>query len=801
MSRTTAVVLALLAAAPGLASPAGAQATRAAIHGRVALAEGTTAAGIVVTLYDPAGARIASTRTDGDGRYRLDDIAPGHYAVVAATAYQRTEPHAVAIASPAPVSLDLQLAFTGDGPSLVVGIAEAPLGTRTTLAAETLRTFAPRLQSRALAATLSTLPGWSEEDNGLLHVRGVDDGTLYVEDGIPIYDRTDVAFGLPPSLSGAGTVNVTTGHTRAEFGLKAGAVVEVFSPPAPDGWRGALDAGSGGSAIGTAQVAGGGRLTGTAWVGGSLALERSSRFLDPVHPDNLHNTGGVIGGDLRASLAPTEATRVRLTAIAGRSRFEVPHGDASEAAGQDQRQRIAQQAQTAAWEHVGAAGLATHVAGYHRRIDARLRDTPAALPLFASSTRRHDRLGLLGSVGTSTGRHDLKAGAELARLSLTEAFLFGITDADDAEATGLSPAAAAFTLADPFTFDDAVNRTQWSAYVQDRLRIGSRLTLDLGLRFDRTRLLVAASQLSPRLGVAYDVPGAATSVRASYNRFFQPPQPEHLLLSSSAEARALSPFAAGDNDGEDGDEDDGGAGGATLLPERQHAWELGVERWLGGRLRVDAAAWLRRVTNYTDPNVFFGTTIVFPNSVASGRARGFDLRLELPRAGAWSAAATYTLSQVEQTGPINGGLFLEDDIDEIGPGVTFTPDHDQRHTASAGLTWTPRDGRWTATASARYASGTPVELGDLGDDDIEDLAARPGASLIDLARGRVRPRLVLDLAAGLRVAQGAWGALSVRASLLNVTDRAYAFNFGNPFSGTHFGAPRQMRVDARLRFR
>ena len=60
---------------------------------------------------------------------------------------------------------------------------------------------------------------------------------------------------------------------------------------------------------------------------------------------------------------------------------------------------------------------------------------------------------------------------------------------------------------------------------------------------------------------------------------------------------------------------------------------------------------------------------------------------------------------------------------------------------------------------------------------------------------------VLDLAAGLRVAQGAWGALSVRASLLNVTDRAYAFNFGNPFSGTHFGAPRQMRVDARLRFR
>jgi outer membrane receptor for ferric coprogen and ferric-rhodotorulic acid len=40
--------------------------------------------------------------------------------------------------------------------------------------------------------------------------------------------------------------------------------------------------------------------------------------------------------------------------------------------------------------------------------------------------------------------------------------------------------------------------------------------------------------------------------------------------------------------------------------------------------------------------------------------------------------------------------------------------------------------------------------------------------------------------------------MSVSASALNVFDRAYAFNFGNPFSGTHFGAPRQFRIDLRF---
>jgi hypothetical protein len=313
--------------------------------------------------------------------------------------------------------------------------------------------------------------------------------------------------------------------------------------------------------------------------------------------------------------------------------------------------------------------------------------------------------------------------------------------------------------------------------------------VDAGVRFDRTSLLVEASQWSPRLGAALDLPGLGATVRGSFNRFFQPPQVEHLLLASSDAARVLSPFA-----------DDDDPGGAEVAPERQTAWELGIERPFRF-VRLDAAAWHRSVRNYADPNVFFGTTIVFPNSVAKGTAKGLDVRLTLPPVKGWTASASYTLSKVEQEGPINGGLFLEDDIDEIGEGDRFTPDHDQRHVASALLSWVQPVGRWSASAQARYASGTPLEVGELDDDDLEELLERPGSDLIDVDRGRVKPRLVVDLMASVRLRRTSWGAVSAAASLLNAFDRRYAFNFGNPFSGTHFGAPRQVRVDLTATFR
>jgi hypothetical protein len=783
-------------------APLAAQSQTAVVRGLVTDAAGAAVTGAAVVLVDALGFAIATATTDAAGGFTLDSVPPGTYTVRAQNGAGLAVARTVSVQSALPVQLSMQLASRVSEHVVVHGAAAQPaVTTRTTLSGDALRAAPARLSSRGLPQLLATLAGWASEDNGLLHVRGVDDGVLYVEDGVPIYDRVDASFGVAPDPSGIGSLHVMTGYVPAEYGLKSGAVIEVRSAGlAGRRWAGTVDAGSGSNALAAARATAGGAIGERAEVTAHGAFERSDRFLDPVHPDNLHNQGGSASAGVRAALPLPSGERLSVTASLGQSRFDVPHGELQEAGGQDQRQWLQQRAASLSWQRPWSASVVSHVAAYHRRIDAELRDTPSAVPLYATSDRQHDRLGVLGSLTWQRGRHTVKGGVEAARLALRETFRFAITDEDAAADAGLSDGAEAFTLNDPFDFADRVSRPQWSAYLQDSVRVSERVTLDVGLRFDRTRLLVPASQWSPRAGLALAWPETSTTLRAAVNRFFQPPQPEHLLLSSSPAARALSPFVGDDVDDVD-DDDVAAGGGAALPPERQTAWEIGAEHWIAGRVRADVAAWGRHVRNYGDPNVFFGTTIVFPNSVARGVARGVDVRLELPRMRGWSAYGSYTLSKVEQEGPINGGLFLEDEIGEIGPGTRFTPDHDQRHVASTGVTFQPGSRGLVAALTARYESGTPVEADDDEPDDRAALEQRPGAARVDLARGRVKPRVVVDLAVSQTVRRGSRTGLTVRASVLNLTNDAYALNFGNPFSGTHFGAPRTFRVDLQLALR
>ena len=87
----------------------------------------------------------------------------------------------------------------------------------------------------------------------------------------------------------------------------------------------------------------------------------------------------------------------------------------------------------------------------------------------------------------------------------------------------------------------------------------------------------------------------------------------------------------------------------------------------------------------------------------------------------------------------------------------------------------------------RYRTGTPLEVEE---DELDELAERPGAELVDFEEQRTKPYAVFDLQAGMRLMRRERFELSARGSLLNIGDESYAYNFGNPFSGTHFGAPR-----------
>jgi len=170
--------------------------------------------------------------------------------------------------------------------------------------------------------------------------------------------------------------------------------------------------------------------------------------------------------------------------------------------------------------------------------------------------------------------------------------------------------------------------------------------------------------------------------------------------------------------------------------------------------------------------------------------------LVVAAAGGWSAFASYSNSRVEQAGPITGGLFLEDEVAEIAHGERFTPDHDQRNVGAAGLSFVA--GGTSVALNARYESGTPLQVDD---DDFDELASRPGAELVDFDRGRVKPRRSVDVALSQRLLRGDRADVSLRLSVLNATSQRWAYNFGNPFSGTHFGPGRTVQFGIRAAFR
>ena len=766
------------------ATPAAAQLQLAAIRGLVTADDGVLP-GAAVELADPLGGRIDSRIADSNGQFVFTAVAPGRYILRASRPGFLTVNHPVTVDTALPIDVTLRLAIHAIVEVNVhdAGQSDSPAA-RASIAAQSIAQIPVRNLNRGVQEAVATLPGWTTEDNGLLHVRGIDDGFLYVVDGVPVYERLDLLNGIAPDLANVESISVMTGYIPAEFGHKAGGVIDVRSKSMGKDWLGALQVERGSDAATTAAGRAGWRFGPPLAIAVAANAQESDRFLDPIHPENFHNHGAGAGAESQLTWSPSETNFVNAAVAGGRLDYDVPNTDIQHAASQDQRQRIRRGHATLSWQHAHSSSTFSQLGGYARRSQIALAGSAADTPLFAEAERRLTRLGMLAGLSRRVGFNAIKAGVEVQQLRLDESFLFAVTDDAQAEEAGLSEAAREHDVDNPFVFAGTAKPMLWSVFLQDDWQPGGSLTISGGVRFDVSHLGRRHQQLSPRLGATYRANG--TVVRGSASRFFQPPQPENFLLSSSEQARSLSPFA-----------NDESGGGSAIDPERQWMFEAGVNHRFASRLTLDAAFWRRTMTDVADPNVFAGTTIIFPNAVAKGRAMGLDVRAELPRHSSWSGYVNLSVGRVRQNGPMTGGLFLEDEVGDIASGEEFAPDHDQRIAAGGAVTWMHPTSRTTVSASVRYESGTPIQRDEEEEDELHE---RPGAALVDFEQGRVKGRTIASLVADVPVWKSGRRSAGIRASAINLFDAEYAYNFGNPFSGTHFGAPRTVSVALQLAF-
>jgi hypothetical protein len=765
------------------------------IRGVVTDPGGARVAGAQVVLVSLLGQHREAQQTDTKGEFSFFNLPFAHYEVrLAAPGFQPLT-QACPVHSNLPVQLHLQLGLAVASETARVSAVQGLLdptsaSTATTLAENFIRRMPGATRSLNVQKLIATTPGWTTQNNGLLHVRGVDDGVLYVIDGIPIVDRLDAVSASNFDTEMIGALNVLTGNLPAEFGGRSGAVVQIQPRSGIDEsltGGAALSSGSFRAGELDANVGGSFRRKYGFFVTASTA--RSDRFLDPVDLGNFHNRGGTGKFNQRSDWHPSAKDILLFNLAFNGTDFRVPNREEQEEAGQRQRQELRDNTQSLSWQRAWAPDTVSNLAYFRRSYQAHLFGSEHDTPLFAEQERRHVRQGIVANLTHAWRSHTLKAGLEAARVTPREFFTFAITDEEEAEENEISAAALRFTRDNPFVFRDQRTGTTASWFVQDAFSPLRNLTLNAGLRYDRSSLLVTEQQFSPRLGAVYHFPQTRTALRASFNRLFMPPQVENLLLADSEQARALSPFATTSE------------GGALIKPERVSAYEAGVAQDVRGWFKLDVAYWHRHFRNFDDPNVFFNTTIIFPNSVASGFARGLDVRLDVPQRRGWSGYVSYTNARIQQTGPINGGLFLTDEFLEIGPGTRFTPDHDQRNVGAFGLmysrNWKGR-GEWWVDLAGRHESGVPLEVEP---ERLAELREMRGAELVNFERRRVRPWTVFDISTGFDWLRSERATLTLQFDLQNLANHQFAYNFGNPFEGTHFGYPRLMSARLKLQIR
>jgi hypothetical protein len=744
-------------------------------------------------VHDPQGAAVAPSgelvsevnqfhrafQVFPDGHYVAQDLPFGVYRLSLQAEGFAPWSNLVEIRSEVPVRASITLGVAPVTTQVQVSdsatlVDPSRTGTVYSLGRQTIDEQLPAQPGRGLTDLVNDQPGWLYEANGILHPRGSEYDVQYVFDGLPLTQNRSPAFAPAFDADEVESMRVLTANYPAEYGRKLGGIIEVTTTKdAPSGFHGQFDVGGGSFST----------VNGSAALSYSAGKNRfsasgngfhSDRYLDPPVLENFTNRANASGVSASYEREFSERDRLRITLSHNEVRFLVPNELVQQEALQRQDISNTETAGQIFFQHTVSPSLFLSFSGSVRDASATLHSNDLSTPVIVFQDRGYREGYVRGDISGHSGHHDWKAGVDSIFSPVHEALEYNITDPSQFDPDTLQQ----------LQFADHQWDIEPSFYVQDQWHRGN-WNIGVGLRFDHYAFVVHESAWSPRVGVSRYFPGLNLLLHASYDRVFQTPAMENLLLASSSQLDSAS----------------GTVLRLPVRPGRANYYEGGLTKSFLGKLRLDANVFRRDFHNYSDDDVLLDTGVSFPIAFAKARILGEEIRLEVPRWGHFSGYVSYANQSGIGQGPITGGLFLGDESSNALTDTSrFAVSQDQRNTARASVRYQLSKRFWLAT-SARYGSGLPVEFEGDTEIDIDFLRSQFGAAIVNevnFAKGRVKPNFSLDAAGGALLYAKEQRSVTMQIEGANLTDRVNVINFASLFSGTAVAPPRS--VSARLKF-
>jgi hypothetical protein len=711
--------------------------------------------------------------TDSQGLLDVRQLPYGTYTLEIQQEGFSPVSQSVAIRSSLPTSIHIPLSLATIHQTLTVTTAptlidpEQP-GSVNEIGTERIAQRLGSIPGRSLQDLVNSQPGWLYEGNAVLHPRGSEYQTQFVVDGIPLTENLSPGFGPELEADDVQSVSVYTAGIPAEYGRKMGGIVEVNTVrDAQAGFHGDVVL-SGGSFASAGAFAKAQYTQGKNTLGGSANGSRTDHYLNPVVPQNYSNTGTLGDFALFYQRDADSNNRLGLSVRHAQSQYDIPNEQVQQAAGQRQTAGNAETMGIAWYEHIYSSRTLGELRGMIRDNAGNFQSNPQSTPI---EVFQHNgfRDGYFKAMLTADrGHSEWKVGVEADNVFLRENTSYVITD----------PAQFEPGTRTSFAFSGNRPDLEQAAFLQDLMHIGN-WTVSAGLRWDHYQLLVNRHAVEPRFSVSHYLPSWALILHVSYDRVFQTPSSQNILLSSSAQVESLNPtlFLR-----------------LPVQPSQGDYYEAGWTKALLKKVRLDVNAFRRNVGNFADDDQIENTSISFPISFRRASIYGAEAKLDVPDWNGFSGFLSYSYQVGMAWNPVTGGLFLGANAAAAQMQLTghFPITQDQRNTARGRMRYQARPWLWAA-GGAQFDSGLPFQFDGNPATALAEYGPRV-LSRVNFQRGRIRPSFLVNASAGTRLHKSDRMSVELQADGENLTNLLDVLDFNGLFSGNALGPSRSFML-------